>query len=93
MGITDIDSLRQHAIDTLAKLSKREISVEEAGVTGKLCENIVSTVKVQLEYAKMLQQEPDIDFLEKCTMPQGRLIEESKKILSGKKEIKKLKGE
>lgn len=89
--ITDIDSLRQHAIDTLAKLSKREISVEEAGVTGKLCENIVSTVKVQLEYAKMLQQEPDINFLERCTMPKGRLIEETKKLAAPKKEVKKVK--
>lgn len=78
MKITNIDSLRQHAIDTLDKLSKREISVEEAGVTGKLCENIVSTIKVQLEYSKMIDQQPEISFLEDCTMPKGRLIEEVK---------------
>lgn len=71
--IKDIDSLRAFAIETLAKLSSGEISTDEAGVTGKLCENVVSTVKVQLEYAKMLGQCPDINFLEDCTLPQGRL--------------------
>lgn len=79
MKITNIDSLRNHAIDTLEKLTRKEISVEEAGVTGKLCENVVSTIKVQLEYAKMLQQDPEINFLENCTMPKGRLINEVKK--------------
>ena len=78
--IVDIDSLRQHAIDTLQKLSRGEISTEEAGVTGKLCENVVSTIKVQLEYSKMLQQQPTIDFLENCTLPQGRIIEEVKQL-------------
>lgn len=83
MKIINIDSLRDHAIETLEKLSKREISVEEAGVTGKLCENVVSTIKVQLEYAKMLEQQPEINFLENCTMPKGRLIEK-KNILENK---------
>jgi hypothetical protein len=81
--IKDIDELRQHAISTLQKLSKGAISTEEAGVTGKLCENVVSTLKVQLEYAKMLDQQPNIDFLENCTLPKGRLIE-------GEKDIKNL---
>lgn len=74
----DVDELRQYAIDTLHKLSLGKISIEEAGVTGKLCENIVSTLKVQLEYAKMLSQEPQINFLEGCTLPQGRIIDSSK---------------
>lgn len=80
MKIIDIDTLRQHAIDTLLKLEKKEISVEEAGVTGKLCENVVSTIKVQLEYSKMIQQNPDIKFLENCTLPKGRIIEHAKQM-------------
>ena len=80
MSINNIDDLRQHAIDTLMKLSKNTISIEEAGVTGKLCENIVSTIKVQLEYAKMLEQSPDINFLEGCTIPNGRIIDEVKDV-------------
>lgn len=75
MEIKDIDSLRQHAIETLKNLSTGKISTEQAGVTGKLCENVVSTLKVQLEYAKMLDQEPNIAFLENSTLPKGRLIE------------------
>lgn len=84
MDIKDIDSLRQHAINTLKKLQNGKISIEEAGVTGKLCENIVSTLKVQLEYAKMLQAEPNIDFLDGSTLPKMRVIEESKKIFKKK---------
>lgn len=75
MEIKDIDTLRQHAIETLSKLSKGAITTEEAGVTGKLCENVVSTLKVQLEYAKMLDQQPNIAFLEDSTLPKGRLLE------------------
>ena len=78
MQITDIDKLRKHAIDTLEKLSRKEITTEEAGVTGKLCENVISTIKVQLEYAKMLHNDPEIKFLENCTLPRGRIIEEIK---------------
>lgn len=90
LKITDIDSLRQHAIDTLLKLEKKQISVEEAGVTGKLCENVVSTIKVQLEYSKMIQQDPNIKFLENCTLPKGRIIEEVKqmKALPDKRKIR-----
>jgi len=78
MSIKNIDELRKHAIDTLTKLSTGEISTEQADVTGKLCENVVSTLKIQLEYSKMLGQEPTVTFLEDCTLPNGRLIENIK---------------
>lgn len=94
MQIRDIDALRKHAIETLEKLSKGTISTEEAGVTGKLCENVVSTLKVQLEYAKMLSQEPDIAFLESSTLPKGRLIDavkDNKQLSSPPKELMKRK--
>lgn len=94
MEIKDIDELRQHAIETLKKLLTGEISTEQAGVTGKLCENVVSTLKVQLEYAKMLAQEPSIDFLENCTLPKGRIIEgvkEQKNFPLPKKKLMKRK--
>lgn len=74
MEINNIDALRKHAIDTLSKLSQGKITTEEAGVTGKLCENVVSTLKIQLEYAKILSQEPTIDFLEDCTVHKGKFI-------------------
>lgn len=62
--------LRNHALIALEKLSNHEIDVAEAGVTGKLCESIISTCKSEMEYAKMLGQDPNIPFIE-----EGRIID------------------
>ena len=63
MSIKNIEDLRQHAIEALEKLSEGKIDVEEAGVTGKLCESVMSTLKLQVDVAKMLGREPNIPFL------------------------------
>ena len=59
----NIDELRDHALDTLEKLVKKQISIEEAGVTGKLYESVVSTLKIQIDYAKAIDKQPNIKFL------------------------------
>lgn len=89
MAIEDIDALRNFALFTLTRLSKGEITTEEAGVTGKLCENVVSTLKVQLEYAKMLGEIPKIDFLKNSTIPETKLMNASKRLhqIENKEEI------
>lgn len=70
--IKNITQLRDFALDALTKLKNREIEVAEAGVTGKLCETVISTIKSQLEYAKMLQEEPQIPFMQ---TDDGKMIE------------------
>lgn len=70
--IKNLTELREHAIAVMEKLDRKEIEMAEAGVVGKLCENIISTVKVQIEYARMVGRQPKIDFIGKCT---GELIE------------------
>lgn len=70
--ITTIDDLRDHAVAMLEKLDRQEIDVAEAGVVGKLCESIISTVKVQLETARLLRREPRIPFIGDCM---GEMIE------------------
>jgi len=55
--------LRDFAIKTLERLGNREIECSEAGVTAKLCESVILTVKTELEYARMLGEEPAIPFL------------------------------
>lgn len=72
MNIKNIDDLRQHALNTLEDLEIGKISIEQAGVTGKLCENVMSTLKTQIEVAKMLGREPNIPFLGNTS--KGRLI-------------------
>lgn len=72
LKITNLGELRDHALSVLEKLEKKEIDVAEAGVVGKLCESVISTVKVQLEYSRMVKREPKIEFIGNCT---GRMIE------------------
>lgn len=62
--IKNIQDLRQHAVNTLTNLEKNKIDVVQAGVTAKLYENIISSLKTELDYHKMLDQKPIIDFLE-----------------------------
>lgn len=61
--IKTIEELRDHALDTLNKLADGSIDVAEAGVTGKLCESVISTVKTQLDYYRMIQEQPQIAFM------------------------------
>ncbi len=61
--IDSIEALRDHALATIEKLSNHEIDTAEAGVTGKLCESVISTIKAQLEYSRMIDQEPNIAFM------------------------------
>ncbi len=71
--IKNMENLRDHALYTLERLAKQEIDTAEAAVTGKLCENVIGTVKAQLEYARMINEEPRIPFMESCH--QGKSIE------------------
>jgi hypothetical protein len=61
--IKNMEQLRDHALDTLEKLSNGSIDTAQAGVTGKLCEGVIATVKSQLEYARMINEEPHIPFM------------------------------
>lgn len=73
--INTIEALRDHALNTLEKLSNGEIDTTEAGVTGKLCESVISTIKAQLEYARMIDQEPQIPFMQKSHLDGQKVIE------------------
>jgi len=73
--IENIDDLRDHALNLLQKLEDKKIKVQEAGITAKIYESIISTVKTQMEYARMLKVDPDIPFLGEI---KGNLIEHKK---------------
>jgi hypothetical protein len=64
MKINSIEDLRNHAIKTLEKLESKKIDMAEAGVTAKLYESLMSSLKTEMEYHKMLGQLPRIKFLE-----------------------------
>lgn len=75
--IQTLDDLRDHAIGILEALRKREIDVDEASTSAKLCETIISTVKNQLAYAAMTGQTPKIQFIGDCTEETAKLIQKS----------------
>ena len=62
--MNNIEDLRDHAIATLKKLETKEIDMAEAGVTAKLYESLMSSLKTEMEYHKMLGHLPRIKFLE-----------------------------
>jgi hypothetical protein len=64
MAIKNIEELRKHAAMTLEKLEKGKIDNSQAAVNAKLYESIVSSLKTELEYHKMLKQMPEIEFLD-----------------------------
>lgn len=80
--IKNISTLRDHAIETLENLKKKTIDVVEAGVTAKLYESIMSSLKTELDYHKMLDQRPSIAFLNGADILE---VEVNKKRLINKK--------
>lgn len=79
--IKNIDDLRQHAIETIHKLTSKKIDIDEAGVTGKLYENIISSVKVELEHNKMIGYDNPIRFIMGEKEVKGRVIKQAQKSL------------
>jgi hypothetical protein len=61
--IKTIEELRIYALETLERLRDGEIDTAHAGVVGKVCESAISTVKAQLEYARMIGEDPNIPFM------------------------------
>lgn len=61
--IQDIGQLRDFALETIQRLANGEIDTAQAGVTGKLCESVISTIKAQLEYSRMIDEQPQIAFM------------------------------
>lgn len=66
MKIDSIEKLRNHILESLDKLDKEKITIEELGTIAKAAETISSTLKLQLSYAHMRNELPRIDFLQRC---------------------------
>jgi hypothetical protein len=87
--IKTIEELRDHLLNTIEKLDNDQINLQDAAITGKLCDDVLHTIKVQMEYAKMKNQQ------EQFSMPfmdggkNNRLIDgDSVRFLNDKKKLK-----
>lgn len=63
--IETIEDLRNFALETLERLRNGDIDTTEAATSGKLCDNVISTVKTQLDYSRMLGEQAAIPFMQK----------------------------
>lgn len=64
MAINNMKDLRNHALGTLQKLDDKEIDIKDAIASAKIYQSIISTIKTEIDYNKMREKAPRIDFLE-----------------------------
>ena len=65
--ITNIQELREHALDALDQLRNGMIDKKELGIIAKVCEGIQSGIHLEIEYCKAIGKEPNIAFMGNCT--------------------------
>lgn len=73
MSIKNIKQLRDHALNTLERLDDRDINIQEAAATAKIYSSIISSVKAEMDYHKMLEQKPKIEFLDCANVYEGKV--------------------
>jgi hypothetical protein len=64
MSITNIKHLRDHMLNLLARVENDKEVLVEAESTAKVCASILGTLKIEMDYNKMLGQTPNIPFLD-----------------------------
>ena len=79
--IKNITELRELALEILEKLRDGKIELAEAVTTGKLCDNVINIVKAELEYHRMIGEQPKIPFMQGQRLIEGQTVKslESKK--------------
>ena len=88
MKIKNIEQLREFVLESLEKLSANKIDVTEAGVIAKSSETIMSSLKLQLSYSGMLNETPNIKFLQDCHKGTSVIDHEKQKAIEQVKKAK-----
>jgi len=82
MGINNVEELRSFLADELERVSGGETTPAAANASANLAGKILSSVKMELEYNKMVGATPQIGFLKGFTNKQKK-IEQSHDKLTG----------
>jgi hypothetical protein len=61
--ITNITQLREHLLATAADLRDGHIGLDQAAVTAKIADSVISSCKTEIAYAAALDVFPEIPFL------------------------------
>ncbi len=93
MSIKNIEQLRNAGLEILDQLKSKSINPAEAGITAKIFETIMTSVRLQMEYSSQLKEIPHIPFLQSCHKSQGNMFDATpvKPKLSYNKKVKRLK--
>lgn len=78
MKLKNIEQLRNFLLESIEKTFNNKMSIEELSIISKSAEAIFTSVKTQLIYSSMKQEEPNIDFLQSCNG--GKKLPESAKV-------------
>ena len=77
MRINNIKELREFVARQLEALSNNEIEPEHANACAMLSANMLLSIKIEMEYSKLIQEKPNIKFIEDSKDNTRRLIEAS----------------
>lgn len=66
MKFNNIEKLQNYVLESLEKLDKRKIDVDEMSIIAKSSETVIASLKIQLAYNNMRGEMPNIKFLEDC---------------------------
>lgn len=75
----NIENLRDFALEILQDLRSGKIDMSQALASGKLVDNVVNTIKVEMDYQKMTNEHKLIPFMETSIPGQTVLQLEDKK--------------
>ena len=62
--IKNIQDLRNMVLDNINKLNTNEIDLQNAAVSCKAVDTVISTIKTELEYFRMVGKTPYIPFMD-----------------------------
>ena len=76
--ITDVNSLRDFLAQELEKVSRGETTPASANAAANLCGKILGSIKMELEYNKMVGATPHISFIKTLNRNESKKIETDK---------------
>lgn len=69
MKFDHIDKVRKHLLQSLEKLEKNQIELDEVESITKICDTVFSSLKLQISYNSLTGKKSHIEFLEQADMP------------------------
>ncbi len=79
--ITNLEDLRNLVLENIQKLTNNEIDIQNAAVSCKAVDTVISTIKTELDYYRMIGKTPVIPFIDENSshkMIEGEILSDKK---------------